>query len=201
SEISRMLLEYAACGGHSPKSILIRQGERCDDVILVLVGKARAVMVTADGRAFRLGDYIVGDLFGAIEGVKGQRAEVAVVETMETARFQAMAFFDLAERFNCVALTLSRSLLRQVSHLSDLLGARVSLSAAGRVYAELSRLAVDEEGRIIPAPTVTELALRAQTTRETASRAMSALERRRIVERSGTSLVIASRRRLEELIV
>lgn len=201
-ETSRALLEQAKCHAHAPRTILVRQGERGDDVILMLFGHARAVMVTMDGRAFRLGDYGAGDLFGAVQRGESQRAEVTAVEASETARFQAPMFFDLAERYNCVALTLSRSLLRQIAHVSELLGARVSLSAVGRVYAELARLADDGQGaRIDPLPAVTEIASRAQTTRETASRALSALERRQIVERRGVALEIVSRRRLEELIV
>ena len=207
-ETSQALMAQARCQAHGARTILVRQGERADEVILMLFGRARAVMVTMDGRSFRLGDYKVGDLFGAVERGESQRAEVTAMEATETARFLAPAFFELAERHNCVALTLSRSLLRQIAHLSDLLGARVSLSAVGRVYAELARLAdaaedADRGGvqRVSPLPTVTELASRAQTTRETASRALSALERRQIVERRGAALEIVSRRRLDELIV
>lgn len=210
-ETSRALMAQARCQAHAARTILVRQGERAEEVILMLFGRARAVMVTMDGRAFRLGDYKAGDLFGAVERGESQRAEVTATEATETARFHAPTFFELAERYNCVALTLSRSLLRQIAHLSDLLGARVSLSAVGRVYAELARLADagDEANgsgagggqRVSPLPPVTELASRAQTTRETASRALSALERRKIVERRGAALEIVSRRRLDELIV
>ena len=209
-ETSRALLQQAKCQAHPPRTVLVRQGEQGDDVILLLFGRARAVMVTMDGRAFRLGDYGAGDLFGAVQRGESQRAEVTAIEVTETARFQAPVFFELAERHNCVALTLSRSLIRQIAHVSDLLGARVSLSATGRVYAELVRLAdaespggeaAGERQRISALPPVTEIASRAQTTRETASRALSALERRQIVERQGTALEIVSRRRLEELIL
>ena len=45
------------------------------------------------------------------------------------------------------------------------------------------------------------LATRVQTTRETASRAVSALERRGVVRRDAEGLVIVARHRLEDLVV
>ena len=45
------------------------------------------------------------------------------------------------------------------------------------------------------------MAVRVQSTRETVSRAVSALERRGIVRRDGDALVIVATQRLEELVV
>jgi DNA-binding GntR family transcriptional regulator len=54
---------------------------------------------------------------------------------------------------------------------------------------------------ICPAPVLANLAVRAYTTRETVSRAVSALERRGIISRHADALVIVAPHRLEELVV
>jgi CRP-like cAMP-binding protein len=53
----------------------------------------------------------------------------------------------------------------------------------------------------MPPPIVAALALKAQTTRETASRAMSDLRRRGIIQRDKDRLEIISRPLLEALVI
>jgi len=69
----------------------------------------------------------------------------------------------------------------------------------GRVYAELLRRA-DDENRISPAPIIAALAVSVQTTRETASRAISKLEHRGIIGRSKDHWEIIAPRQLEDMI-
>lgn len=73
------------------------------------------------------------------------------------------------------------------------------ISANGRVYAELLRLAGDTH-RIAPPPVLSALALTVHTTRETASRAIASLARRGIVRRTDEALEIVAPRLLAELI-
>ena len=61
---------------------------------------------------------------------------------------------------------------------------RTTLSATGRIYAELLRQANEADGRTIrPLPTMSELALIVQSTRETVSRTINDLERRGYIDR------------------
>jgi predicted transcriptional regulator len=64
----------------------------------------------------------------------------------------------------------------------------------------LLRLA-DDDNCICPAPTVTALAMSVNTTRETASRTITALERRGIIRREGQILTIQAPRMLEEMVI
>jgi DNA-binding MarR family transcriptional regulator len=97
---------------------------------------------------------------------------------------------------------LSRLLLRQLRRATSRIYERAAVSAVGRVHAELLRMARASPGLAIsPAPVLSELAVRVLTTRETASRAVSALERRGIVRRESGSLIVVAPQRLEELIV
>jgi len=95
---------------------------------------------------------------------------------------------------------LSKILGRQYNAVLDRMAARITLTANGRVYAELLHEA-GEEGTISPPPVIAALALSAQTTRETGSRAINALERRGIIRRDDQRLEILSRGLLEELVI
>jgi DNA-binding IclR family transcriptional regulator len=79
---------------------------------------------------------------------------------------------------------------------------RSALTARGRVCAELLRLALEAKDHTIrPAPVIAELALRAATTRETASRTVNGLERRGIIRRDADALVVIAPHRLEAEII
>jgi CRP-like cAMP-binding protein len=179
------------------EAAVIRQGDEVREAFLMWLGRARAVHTTEDGRAVTLRDFAPGEFFGALGGAaETAEAEVAALEESRLAVFLAVDFLTLAERHGCVGLALSRVLLRQLGAATAQMVARTTLTAAGRVYQRLLDLA-DQGDRIAPAPVLAHLAEEVHTTRETASRAVHALERRGIVRRDGRALVIVSRRRLE----
>lgn len=184
------------------RAVLIRQGEQCAEAFLLLVGRAQAMLITADGRLIRLLDHAPGDMFGAIGDAGAQPAEIMAIDEVEAATFASVDFMQLAQQHACVGVLLSRSLLRQLAALSQQMLAQLTLSAVGRVQAELLRLARAGDGHSIrPAPVLAELALRVQTTRETVSRTVSMLERRGLLRREPDALVLVAPHRLEELIV
>jgi DNA-binding transcriptional regulator YhcF (GntR family) len=77
-----------------------------------------------------------------------------------------------------------------------------TLSAAGRIHAELLRQARRSASLTIePVPVVSEFALLVQTTRETASRAINELERSGIIRREPNRLKVVAPHRLEELVI
>lgn len=176
---------------------VIRQGDDVREAFLMWLGRMRAVHTTEDGRPVPLRDYAPGEFFGALGGTsETAQAEVAALEDSRLAVFAAPEFIGLAERHGCVGLALSRALLRQLGAATARMVARTTLSAQGRVYQRLLEMAGDGD-RIAPLPVLAHLAEEVHTTRETASRAVHALERRGIVRREGRALVVVSRRRLE----
>ena len=98
------------------------------------------------------------------------------------------------------ALAIARAYARQAGTMTQRLASRISLTAAGRIYARLLELA-GPDNVIAPPPVVSALAVSVQTTRETTSRTISALERRGIIHRDEKQLVIQSPRMLEDMIV
>lgn len=183
-----------------PRAIIIRQGEACNHVYLIARGGARARHLSFDGRLVVLGDFGVGDLFGALGPSAAQPAEVAALGELVAGLFRSGDFLALIEAHACVGVLLSRSLLRQLQGLAGRMISRTTVSAAGRVHAELLARA-DASHRIAPPPVLSEIAAAVDTARETVSRAVTALERRGIVRRDADALVILAPGRLGGMVV
>lgn len=203
-EVAETIGRRAADRRFAAAELVIRQGDPVGEAFLVWIGRARATVYTREGQAVLLQEFAAGDLFGALAEARStaSTADVTTVEASRMAVFAALELVTLAERHGCVGLALARSLLRQLQAATERMVARTTLSAFGRIYAELLRLAdLDDGGTIRPAPVLAALAGRVQTTRETASRAVNALERRGVVRRDGEAMVIVARHRLEDLVV
>lgn len=200
--VAAELAAAAALRRHAAGSTIVHQGEACSRVLVLLDGHVRAGMVTLDGRVLQVAEHRPGDIFGGVDAAREQTADLTAVTAVTLASFVTAEFYALAERHACVGVILARAMVRQFGALTQLVSARLTLSAAGRVHAELLRMAREQDGRWIrPLPVLSDLALRVQTARETVSRAVSALERRGIVRRHEEGLEIVAPARLEALIV
>jgi CRP/FNR family transcriptional regulator, cyclic AMP receptor protein len=188
---------------HRPRETIIALGEGCDDAWLLLVGEADAVLYSAAGHLILLHRLLPGDLFGEPIGLPASAdgARVIAAAPVEAGRLRALEFIMLMERYHCVAQAVVQTLSRRLEETTRRMVTAATLSAAGRVHAELLRLARHGAGRSIrPAPVLSELALAVQSTRETVSRAINALERSGIIRRTSEELEIVAPHRLEELV-
>lgn len=186
---------------YQPGGVIIRQGDRCAETYLLTLGRARAAAVGRTGNTILLYDYAPGDLFGAtVQPGARSETEVTALEAARAAVFAALDFLRLLERHSCVGLALSRMLLARLRGSTERIIDRNTLSAVGRIHAELLRRAEPHNWVISPPPVLAALALDLQTTRETVSRAVSALERRGVVRRTAQALIIVAPKRLEGLI-
>ncbi len=186
------------------RAVLLKQGDRAGATFLLVTGRAHARTYGFGGQMVLLRELLPGDFFGAVAVTEPtpEEAEIVAVEDVRAAVFLALDFLNLMETYGCVGLVVSKVLLRQLRAASAKMLERSTLSAAGRVHAELLRLARLGDGRTLrPAPVLSALAVRVQSTRETVSRAISALERRGIIRRDGDALFIVAPQRLEEMIV
>ena len=184
---------------------ILRQGDDSDETLLVVDGRAHALLYGADGQVLLLREFGRGDLFGAVASLDGggHEADVVAVEDVRAALFLALDFIALIESHPSVGLAVSRQLLKQLRATARRMVEHATLSAAGRVQAELLRMArLEGDGTTIrPAPVLSALAVRVHTTRETVSRTISALERRGLVRRDDDALVLTAPQRLEAMIV
>jgi CRP-like cAMP-binding protein len=184
--------------GH--RDILAHQGDLGAQLWIVLEGRAELQIIGVDGQTKLLASHGPGELFGAFPHERVVISDVVAQNRLSVLEIPTAKMAMLLEEEARIGSGLSRILGRQYNAVLDRMAARITLTANGRVYAELLREA-GEKGRISPPPVIAALALSAQTTRETGSRAISALERRGIIRRDEERLEIISHGLLEELIV
>jgi CRP/FNR family cyclic AMP-dependent transcriptional regulator len=166
------------------------------DVYFIMTGQLRAVFNTAR-QDLIFSDMRAGSIFGemaAIDGAPRAASVFAVVDSV-VAKMPAQVFVELmyAHRPLCEAVikTLSERLRAMSGRVSEL-GA---LNVRSRVHAELLRLARRdrEDPRraiIVTPPNQSELAARINTSRETVSREINAMERDGLIERRRGAIVI-----------
>lgn len=181
------------------KEILAHQGEESHHCWLVIEGGMRIEAFGLEGQRQQLAQYGPGEFLGAYPAPAVHRAEIASLMETSLLRAEAVRLAELVAEDAQIGAGMARLLARQLDRALDRMMARTTYSAAGRVYAELLSLAQGAE-RIAPPPKVTMLALSANTTRETASRAIAALIRRGIISRDDRELIIHAPRMLLELV-
>lgn len=182
------------------KDVLIHQGDLGTKIWIVLDGLAQLQVIGSDGQIQLLAAHGPGELFGALPEERIAVSDIVAHSRLSVLETPTQKFMALIEANGGVGSGLTQILARQYNAVLDRMAARITLTAIGRVYSELLNIAGDHN-IISPAPVVAALGLKAQTTRETASRAISALERRGIVSRDAHQLRINSRSLLEDLIV
>ncbi|RVT90533.1 Crp/Fnr family transcriptional regulator [Sphingomonas crocodyli] len=179
--------------------VIAHQGDPSEHCWLILDGSVRIQLISCDGQRAQLAYHGPGEVFGAYPDVTTHRADIITSGDTEVLRIATSTIAAVAADHASVAYGLSRLFARQLDMALDRMAARATLTAAGRVYSELMRL-VDADNIISLVPTVTALAMGANTSRETASRAITALERRGIVKRDGQMMTVQAPRMLKELI-
>lgn len=203
-DVARAIARKASDRRYPARAIIIKQGDDSSAAFLLLAGRAHALAYGIEGQLVLLQEFLPGDFFGALATAarSPEDADVIAIEAARAALFLAVDFVALAEAHGCIAIVLSQSLLRQLRAASMRMRERTTLSAVGRVHAELLRLARLGDGRTIrPSPVLSAFAVRVQSTRETVSRTINALERRGIIRREAGALVVVAPHRLEELVV
>lgn len=203
-EIAATIFGRGTVRSYPPRATIVRQGEKAAAAYLLTLGRAHARLFSVEGQMIVLCEYGPGDLFGAVVEIDPapDEAEIVALEAARSFILRSRDLVALAEAYGSIGLALTRLLLRQLRRANSWMFDRAAVSAAGRVHKELLRLArASPDLAIRPPPVLSELAVRVSTTRETASRAVSELERRGIIRRDSDSLTVVAPQRLEELII
>jgi CRP-like cAMP-binding protein len=182
------------------KQMLVHQGDHSEQIWLILDGEAQFQVIGYEGQITLLATLGPGELLGAFPEATKSSMDIKVHGHLTALQISTGTLRDLIIQHPRLGAGLSRILGNQYNALMDRLASHVTLTARGRVYRELLGLLVDSD-QLIPPPVVAALALRAQTTRETASRAISDLKRRGIIQRDKNKLEIISRPLLEALVI
>ena len=182
------------------RSAIAHAGDPSVHFYLVAEGAVVAELFGYDGQQAQLTRHGPGEIFGAYPKETTYRAGFSASGATRLLVIRTERLVELVASDREIAAGVARLLAKQLDLVLDRMAARIGLSATGRFYRALLQLA-DDDGMIRPPPVIAALAVGGHTTRETASRALTSLLRRGIVERQDDALRIVSRRMLEELIV
>lgn len=182
------------------REIVAHQGDRARSCHLVLGGAIDVKVLGAEGQYSQIASVEPGELFGQYPQADDERADLVARGSLEMLSIETAALDRIAIDVPQLGRALAGLFSRQLGHVLDRLAARVTLTANGRVYAKLLEL-FDEDGRLSPIPVVAAVAVEAGTARETASRAISNLERRGIIRRDQDEWLLLARRMLEDMVV
>jgi CRP-like cAMP-binding protein len=154
-------------------------------------------LFSEDGRTVAYRDIEPGNIFGELAAIDGRvrSATVVALEAVRVARLAEAAFRELVSGRPTFTWALLTYLSGQVRRLTDRVYEFSTLVVRKRLIRELLRLAgaaeqAGGEASITPAPTHFDLAAKISTHREAVSREMSALAKRKIIEKRGGSLVL-----------
>lgn len=181
------------------KAPIGHQGDQCDFCWLVLEGIVNVQLLGLDGQHVQIAYHGPGEIFGAYPEPATNRADLVANGDVRLLRIGTQSLARMASQNAAIGAGLARLLGRQLDTALDRIATRSTLSAAGRVYSELVRIC-DGKQRVSPAPKMTMLALRANTTRETTSRAIASLERRGVISRDDAGLTVIAPRMLQDMI-
>ena len=188
---------------YPPRTTIVEAGSAMRQVYLMIAGRARMLAFAIDGRLVVIQNFGAGDIFGE-GGLIDEHAttdEVSSVDSVTTGAFPTPTFIALMTNYSCIALAMSRVLVARLTTTTRRMVEGATLSAIGRIHAELLRQARASTGMTIkPAPVLSDFALTVQSTRETVSRAINALQKRGIIARTEEALTVIAPHRLEELI-
>lgn len=193
-QASATLLEF------NPKECILSQQDKSRDVYYMLKGKAKAVSISVEGQEVWLETIEPGSLFGEVSALgNGDRSATVIAKTKaQVAKFKGPDFLNLMEKHGSIGIAVSKLLVTRINRTTRRMCELSSLSAPGRIYAELLRLAeYDLEDKpnsccIKIIPPNTEIATLVNSTRETVSRTLSELENDGLIERKGAKVIICS---------
>ena len=141
---------------YQPRSVLLTYGEPCEDIFIVMKGRARASAVSVDGRTAVVEDFVAGDIIGEASLVAPgeSRHEVVAIDLLRASVMLAHAMVALMSNHACVALAVSRRMIARLSEQNRRLAESSTLSAAGRIHAEILRQARASDDLAIRPPPV-----------------------------------------------
>lgn len=203
SEVSKLChwRDYAA---HEE---IIGRDSKSKDVYFITKGRVRVLNYSMSGREIAFDDITEGSFFGELAALDGEprSANIVAIEPTTAALMTPDSLERVIEAHPSIARILMKRMAAIIRTSVDRIMDLSTLGANNRVYAELLRLAKDNENDqgisfISPVPIHGDIASRVSTTRETVARVLSDLNKKQVVSRQGKKLVIHDMDRLREMV-
>ncbi|MGF1528850.1 MAG: Crp/Fnr family transcriptional regulator [Candidatus Competibacterales bacterium] len=183
--------EYQVVSAHTAvkvyprNSVLISEGERAEELFVLLSGRVKVMRCDAKGREFILNTQGPGEFFGELGLLDGLPRSATVV-AMEDSRVLVITrkhFMKWVESDPELAFKLILALVRRVRELSDHLHGIVHQKVQERVWQVLSSAVEwrDDEGWVSQTLTHQDIANMVGSSREMVTRAMGKLQQQGVI--------------------
>ena len=186
---------------------VIGQGPGSTDVYFIDEGVFQVLIYSKNGKQVSIRTLTRGDCFGELAALDHGRRSANVVALISGRLVQVSGevFTDLLKSSARAGFWLNKHFAAQIRVLTDRLFELSALNVPSRLHCELLRLGIhagvkDNEARVVPAPTHTELANIIGTVREGVTREVGQLVKRGVLARSGPDLVIRDIAELSRLV-
>jgi len=180
------------------------KGSAGDHLLFLVQGRLQVLDVTESGREIGLNLLVAGDYFGELSIIDNGPRSASVV-AMDNSLVALLPKAQAWELFHQNPLVAERILLGLAAKLRNASIYQTILclpSASQRVFALLQRLCKVAPGGLVVIerpPKQQELAIMANTSRETVSRATKVLTEGRVVEKDNHRLIVRDPKALERL--
>jgi len=177
--------------------VIVDKDTLTDGVFFIVFGNARVVHQIGGGEEVNIATLEIGDTVGEMSAIDGGRRSATVIANLEcgTATIGSAEFRELLAEHGIVALNYLKKFSKMIRALDNRVLDLTLLSPDQRVFHELFRLAHPDDGPsedwvISHLPSHREIAMWANTSRETVAYVIGNLARRGIIERKHKTLYI-----------
>lgn len=172
------LIAVGAVRSYPKHTLLIQEGDRSDQLYVVVSGRLKVFLSDSDGKEIVLETLGTRQCFGemALEG-EPRSASVMTLEPCKVAVIEREAFKRFLADNPDAAYALIVTLIRRARQLTRAVGSLALLDVYGRVARLLLDNAVEDNGRLMVGERLTqqEIARRVSASREMVSRIMTDL--------------------------
>ena len=187
-------------------NFILHKGGPGDHLLFLLAGRLRVVELTEDGKEIGLSILTPGDYFGELSIIDGQPRSASVVATepslialLPTIHAHSL-FFSHASVAKQVMQRLTQKIRSDSNHRA-ILGIQNAHRRVFALLAQLVRFAPGDLAVIENVPTHQEIAIMANTSRETVCRAFQVLIRQGVVEKDLRRLIVRQPEQLKAMIL
>ncbi|MGY8526630.1 Crp/Fnr family transcriptional regulator [Paracidovorax citrulli] len=189
----------------SKREFVVRKGESGTSLLMLISGRLQVIALSEDGREIGLDFVEPNDYFGELSIIDGGPRSASVIATTESVvgflpkEHAQWLFYHHPSVIEALLRRLCNT-IRQASNYRSLLGLT---RAYARVYSVLetaiAKDATNGEQVIESMPNQHAIAIMANVSRETVSRALKALQEAGVVEKQGRRLVVKDSEMLARL--
>lgn len=183
------------------------QGEESSKIGFIVSGRAKAISFSENGEATWVGYFNANDFFGhtALLSENPPHFEIIAETDVDVLYVTTANMQSILAEHETLSLDIAKDLARRLDEMTNRLIEAYTLSAKGRICAELSRLSrvigkTPDTHIIRPNPVLVDLAERVNSTRETVSRTVSDLQKKGILAREPGAIIIKYPNRLRDSI-